>query len=164
METKVNSGVVANRVTMKLGPSVVPVGTETVLVLCCIPLHHFISLGTAGSLVDEWTGLGFDWGGCIYMSTLPSTQTLFPSSSLPLSSEYHTSSLGKVDGHGALSVFVEQQLGAEGGNSCIKLPKLSFEAKALLKNKAVQELFSGYENKWLDIADFQMATFFDAAK
>lgn len=60
METKVNSGVVANRVTMKLGPSVVPVGTETVLVLCCIPLHHFISLGTAGSLVDEWTGLGFD--------------------------------------------------------------------------------------------------------
>lgn len=81
------------------------------------------------------------------MSTLPSTQTLFPSSSLPLSSEYHTSSLGKVDGHGALSVFVEQQLGAEGGNSCIKLPKLSFEAKALLKNKAVQELFSGYENK-----------------
>lgn len=50
------------------------------------------------------------------MSTLPSTQTLFPSSSLPLSSEYHTSSLGKADGHGALSVFVEQQLGAEGGN------------------------------------------------
>lgn len=80
------------------------------------------------------------------MSTLPSTHTLFPSSSLPLSSEYHPSSLGKVDGHGALSVFVEQ-LGAEWGNSCIKLSRLFFEAKALLKNKMVQELFSGYKNK-----------------
>lgn len=80
METKVNSSVVGNKVTMKLVPSVVPVGTESVLVLCCVPLHHFISLGTAGSLVDKWTGLHFDWGGCIYMSTLPPTQTLFPSS------------------------------------------------------------------------------------
>lgn len=28
----------------------------------------------------------------------------------------------------------------------------------------VQELFSGYKNKWLDIAGIQMATFFDAPK
>lgn len=28
----------------------------------------------------------------------------------------------------------------------------------------VQELFSGYENKWLDIASVQMATLFDAPK
>lgn len=81
------------------------------------------------------------------MSTLPSTQTLFPSSSLPLSSEYHPSTLGKVDGHGALSVFVEQQLCAEWGDSCIKDSKICFEAKALLKNKMVQELFSGYKKK-----------------
>lgn len=81
------------------------------------------------------------------MSTPPPKQTLFPSSSLPLSSEYRPSSLGKRLGHGALSVFVGQQLGAEWGNSCIKLSKLFFEAKALLKNKMVQELFSGYENK-----------------
>lgn len=79
METKVNSSVEGNRVTMKLGPSVVPVGTESILVLSCVPLHHFISLGTADGLVDKWTGLRFDWGGCIYMSTLPPTQTLFPS-------------------------------------------------------------------------------------
>lgn len=59
METKVNSGVVENRVTMKLGSSVVTAGTETVLVLCCVPLHHFISLGTAGGLVEKWAGLHF---------------------------------------------------------------------------------------------------------
>lgn len=41
---------------------------------------------------------------------------------------------------------------------------LFFEAKAHLKNKIVQELFSGYENKWIDIAGLQMATFFDAPK
>lgn len=79
------------------------------------------------------------------MSTPLSTQTLFPSSCLPLYSKYHP---GKVYGHGALSAFVEQQLAAEWGNSCIKLSKLFFEAKALLKKqKMVQELFSGYENK-----------------
>lgn len=79
------------------------------------------------------------------MSTLPSTSTLFPLSSLPLSPEYHPSSLGRVHGHGALSVFVEQQLGVEWGNSCLKLSRLFFEA--LLKNKMVQGLFSGYKNK-----------------
>lgn len=73
---KVNSGVVENRVTMKLGSSVITVGTETVLVLCCVPLHHFISLGTAGGLVEKWAGIHFGWGGWIYTSSLPSTQTV----------------------------------------------------------------------------------------
>lgn len=69
-----------------------------------------------------------------------------------------------MDGHGALSVFVEQQLGVEWGNYSLKLSKLSFEAKALLKNKMVQELFSTYENKWLDTAGIQRAAFLDAPK
>lgn len=84
-------------------------------------------------------------GEFIHQPFLP--HRLFPSSSFPLSSEHHPSSLGKVDGHGALSVFVEQQLGVEWGNYSLKLSKLSFEAKALLKNKMVQELLSTYENK-----------------
>ena len=84
--------------------------------------------------------------------------------SLPLGSEHRSSSLGKVDGHGALSVFVEQQLGAERGNQCIKGSKLFSEAKALLTNKMVQELFSGSETKWHDIASVQMATFSYAPK
>lgn len=150
METKVNSSVVGNRVTMKLGPSVVPVGTESILVLCSVPLHHFISSVTAGSLVDKWTGLRFHWGVCVCVFIchlyLPH-RLCFLHLSLPLSPEHHPSSVGKVDRHGALSVFVEQQVGAEQGSPWIKGSKLFSEAKALIKNKMVKELLSGSETK-----------------
>lgn len=122
METKVNSSVVGNRVTMKLGPSVVPVDTESILVLCSVPLHRFISSGTAGGLVDKWTGLSFHWGwgaawAYVFICHLYLPHRLcFLHLSLPFGPEHHPSSVGKVDGHGALSVFVEQQLGAEQGN------------------------------------------------
>lgn len=78
---------------------------------------------------------------------------------LTLSPEHRPSSVGKADGLDALSVFVKQQLGAERGNPCIKSSKIFFEAKAFLKIKMVQELFSGSETKWNGTPHVQMAAF-----
>lgn len=77
MEIKVSGSVVGNRVTMKLGPSVVAVVTESIFVLYSIPLHHFICLGIVGSLVAKWTGLCFAWSRewvYIYVSSTSHTE------------------------------------------------------------------------------------------
>lgn len=109
MEKKVNSSVVGNRVTMKFGPSV-PVGTESILVLCSVLLHHFISLGTAGGLVDKLTafpeGKG-RWG--MYLYVIPTSHTDFVSPiPLFLSALMSSQCYGKANGYRVVSVFVDQ--------------------------------------------------------